>query len=417
MNKKGSGELKPFALPDDLHARLRLLGYRQKDISGIPLLDGYHLYTAERDGVYSFVAADEQPRHHPLLLTGTYFHRHTDENETADRELERDALSEVTSSLAQLAWRRLHPSRWRQVLTRHRFAITTAVAATILSGTLAYMDGVSSKINVFSFVNALSARLGDFGATNLGALIACTKILFVLAATTVGYWIASLIGVWRHPIMSVDLSEKLLRYYYGPEACRVIDDLENELKETSAPAPARPRAAATMGAETAPWHGYDNFVSYEEFQKRVRLEAKRASRFALPVSCLIMTVEPVPSEKRAIAEDIEAGVRRECSQVIWHEIREIDTSTLYAENGFIILLPNTDAEGVQTVEKRLRTKVGSCDVGGSSVADAAIIRTGVSSITAGQRAEWEELIREAESSLQATWSASPRTSRGPQHQS
>ena len=405
MDGKRSEELRGFTLPDDLHARLSRLGYRQVDISDVSLLEGYRLYNAERDGVYSFVAVDEQPRPYPLLVTGTYFCRRSDENETTNSELERNALPELIGSLEHVAWRRLYPSRWHQLFIRHRFAITTAVTVAILSGVFVYIDSVSSRMNVFSFVNSLSARLGDFGETNRGLLIACTKILFVLATTTVGYWIASLIGVWRHPIMSVDLSESFLKYYYGPEACRVIDDLAKERKEPSAPTPDRTGVATTVGGEPAPWHGYDNFVDYEEFQKRLRLEAKRATRFAEPMSCLIMTVEPVRGEGKAIVGDIEPRIYRECSQLIWHEIREIDSFARYGDSGFIILLPNTEAEGAQTVDKRLRTKVGSCDVGGCSVADAATIRTGMSSIVAGQRTEWEELVREAESSLRVMRSA------------
>jgi len=410
MGKETSGELREFVLPDDLHARLVRCGYRQVDIDNIPPLEEYRLYTAERDGVYTFVAVDAQPRPQQLLVTGVYFHRHSDVDETVNSQLEQTALSAVITDVQSMAWRRLHPSRWQQLFVRHRFAITVAVAVAIVSGIFVYLDGVSARINVFGFVRSLSARLGDSEAEYLGLLMVCARIVFVLVTTSVGYWIASLFGAWRHPIMSVPMSARSLNYYYGHLARRVIEDLEKELKKPPAPAVAHAVVAAPSGAEPAPWHGYDNFVSYEEFQKRFRLETKRAARFVRPLSCLIMTVEPVSGGAKAVSEDIEARIRRECSRLIWHEIREIDSFARYGDNGFIFLLPSTHAEGAQTLEKRLRTQVGSCDLGGYSIVDTATIRTGVSSIMADQCTEWEELVRGAESSLEAGCPTSPRPS-------
>ena len=85
---------------------------------------------------------------------------------------------------------------------------------------------------------------------------------------------------------------------------------------------------------------------------------------------------------------------------MWHEIREIDTAARYGDNGFIVLLPNTDAKGAQTVEKRLRSKLESCGVCESCIAGRAAIRTGTSAVAPTEKGpEWEEVIRQAESAL------------------
>jgi len=394
-----NGDQRGFRLPDDLGARLSRLGYRREDTTDVTWLEEYQLYTGERDGVYRFVAVDEEPRPQPLLVTGIYFNRDSNVDETVNAQLERRALASVITDLQRIAWRRLHPSRWQQMFLRHRAAINAAVAIAILSGILVYVDSVSERIRVFGFLNALSGRLGESGEEHYGLLVVSAKILFVLAATTVGYGIASLIGKWRHPVMSIELSEKALQYHYGHEARRVIDMLEREFDKLPGRPVERAETPVSTEAEPVPWHGYDNFVSYEEFQRRLRLETKRSARFGQPVSCLIMTVEPASAEAIAASGGIEPRIQRECSQLIWREIREIDTSALYGDNGFIILMPQTGAEGARAAGRRLRVKISSCDIGGRSVAETAKIRTGVACVVADQGTDWEKLVREAESSL------------------
>ncbi len=406
MSKERLAQLRAFTLPDNLHGRLTLLRYRREDTSNLPLLEEFRIYTSEGDGVYSFVAVDEKPRPHPLLVTGTYFQRRADATEKVNAELEREAFSEVAKSLVQIAWRRLYPSRWQQLLNRHRFAIKTAVAVAIASAAFVIIDALSPRMNIFGFVNALCERLGDFGAKNVGMITGCMRLFFVLAATSVGYWIAGIMGARRHPILSVDVSESTLKYCYGAEAFRVIEDVEKGIKQTCIPGAVRTTAAAAVAAVPAvadAWRGYDNFVSYDEFQKRVRIEAKRASRFAEPVSCLIVSLEPLLDDAGAPVKDVETPVREKCTQVMWHEIREIDTAARYGDNGFIVLLPNTDAKGAQTVEKRLRSKLESCNVCESCVADRAAIRTGTSAVApTRQGLQWDEIIRQAESALLAS---------------
>ena len=401
MIRTTDSDLTGFRLPDELGARLSRLGYKREDTADVTWLEGYHLYTGERDGAYRFVAVDEELRPQPLLVTGTYFHRETNADGAVNSQLERRALASVITDFQRIAWRRLHPSRWQQLFLRHRAAINVAVAVAVLSGIVVYVDSVSERIEIFGFLNGLAGRLGESGGEQFGLLVVSAKIVFVLVATTIGYAIASLIGRWRHPIMSVELSEKALQYHYGPEARRVIETLERESEKPATASVGRADAAVPKEAEPVPWHGYDNFVSYEEFQRRLRLETKRSARFGQPVSCLIMTVEPASAEVHGAPEDIEPRIQRECSQLIWREIREIDTSALYGDKGFIVLMPNTDTEGAQTVEKRLRTKVLSCDIGGRSVSEAATLRTAVSCLVAGQGTEWEKLVREAESSFGA----------------
>jgi len=400
MYRERLAKLPAFTLPENLHARLTLLRYRQEDTSNIPLLEEFRIYTSERDGVYSFVAVDEKPRPHPLLVTGTYFHQGAEATEKVNAGLEREAFSEVTKNLVQIAWRRLYPSRWQQLLNRHKLAINTAVVVAIASAALVIIDAHSPSMHIFGFVNALCERLGDFGAKNVGIITGCIRLFFVLAATSVGYWIAGIIGARRHPILSVDVSENTLKYCYGAEAYRVIEDVEQGIKQTCTPGAVRTTATAAVAAVPDAWRGYDNFVSYDEFQKRVRIEAKRASRFAEPVSCLIVSLEPLLDDARAPVKDVEAPVREKCTQVMWHEIREIDTAARYGDNGFIVLLPNTDAKGAQTVEKRLKSKLESCNVCDRCIAETAAIRTGTSAVApTRQGLQWEDVIRRAESAL------------------
>jgi len=124
-----------------------------------------------------------------------------------------------------------------------------------------------------------------------------------------------------------------------------------------------------------------------------------------------MTVEPLAGQLKSFVDEVEPQVQRECSRVVWHAIREIDSFAPYAGNGFVLLLPNTDEVGAGVVEQRLKTEVASCDVGGRSVAEIATVRTGISSIGADKHPKGDELIREAESALLAQRAPTPPPNR------
>jgi len=417
MKQRASDRLMRFELPEDLHARLINLGYRPLDMRNVQLLEQYRLYTTQRSGVHYFAAVDEQQRPIPLLAMGPYFHLHTDADPNANAQLERESLSVVIGDLQKVAWKRVHPSRWEHIMLRHKFAGAVAIVVAVVAGIVACIDGASSSLNIFGFVKALLAQATDFDGSNLEKLLVASRIIFVLIVTAIAYWTAYLFDRWRRPVRSVELSKKSYMYQYGPEAAHVIAELEKGLAETVAPSQPPAEMPAPAQQEPAAWSGYGNFVSYEEIEKRFQLESKRAKRFAQPLSCLVMTVEPLPGQMKDFVDDVEPHVQRECSRVVWHAIRDIDSFARYAGNGFVLLLPNTDEKGAAVVEERLKTEVASCDVGGRSIADIATIRTGMSSIASGKRASGDELIRQAQSALLAQRaSTAPRDETAPEPQ-
>jgi len=416
-DKKASGLIR-FELPEDLHSRLLALGYRQVATDEIALLKGCRLYKMERGGVYHFAAFDEQRRPLPLLAIGQYFRHHTDLDRAANAELEQNALKLVIGDLQRIASKRSHPTRWEQLLARQRFAIGIAVGVALVAGLIMVVDRVSSQMEIFGFVKSMMARKEGFDEEKAGSVIVWMRLLFVLATTAIAYWIAAFVNAWRHPVRSVELSKKSLSYHYGPEAARFIEQLEKETGRVTTAGRADTAAVSKAGPEPAGWHGYGNFVSYEEIERRLQLESKRANRFEEPLSCLIMTFEPDPAPDRVPVEDIEARVRLKCPQIIWHSIREIDSFARYGDNGFIIVMPNTDEQGARIVEDRLKTDLAACDIGGCVLADVAKVRTGVSSVLGSRKppdktgyADGEQLVRQAESSLLKHRSSSPRSRR------
>ncbi len=407
MTRTRSDTALRFDLPEDLHARLLNLGYREIDLRNFPLLQGYRLYTSERAGVYYFAAVHPARQPFPLLAMGPYFHRRADMDKAANVRLERESLSVVINDLQRIAWKRSHPSRWQQIMLRHKFAFTVAVVAAILSAAVVCLDTMSAKLDLFGSVEALMARTTDSDATDIRGLMVATRIAFVLLATTVAYWVAFLIDAWRRPIKSVELSKKSLLYQYGPEACRVLNELERKTGAADAVSHLPKEPAALDRTDQAAGYGYGNFVGYAEIENRFQLESKRAHRFAQPLSCLIMTVEPLPGQPQPIVNDIEAYLRHECPRIVWHTIRDIDSFAQYGENGFIMLLPGTDANGAATVAKRLKTDMATCDVGGRAITEIATVRSGLASVQGGTRAEGKELIRRAESALFAQHTRPP----------
>ncbi len=390
-----------FELPEDLHARLVNLGYRPLDMSKVQLLEQYRLYTTQRSGVHYFASVDEQQRPMPLLTMGPYFHRHTDTDQNTNAQLERESLSVVIGDLQRIAWKRVHPSRWEHVMLRHKFAGAVAIVVAVIAGIVTFIDSASSSINIFGFVKALLAQATDFDGSDLQRLLIASRIIFVLVVTTITYWIAFFFDGWRRPVKNVELSKKSYMYQYGLEAVHVMIELEKSVEEKSAPSQSPAETPPPAKQEPTPRHGYANLVTYEEIEKRIQLESKRAKRFAQPLSCLVMTVEPLSGQLKSFVDEVEPQVQRECSRIVWHAIREIDSFAPYGGNGFVLLLPNTDEVGAGVVEQRLKTEVASCNVGGRSIAGIAAVRTGRSSTVPDKHANGDELIREAESALLA----------------
>lgn len=96
-----------------------------------------------------------------------------------------------------------------------------------------------------------------------------------------------------------------------------------------------------------------NFVPIEQFKQRLLLERRRAERFNITSSLMIVSILKGNSTYKAIDEIKLTNTL----SLFCKNLRETDAISLYNEERIIILLPDTDVEGAQYVNKILHQQI------------------------------------------------------------
>jgi two-component system, cell cycle response regulator len=117
-------------------------------------------------------------------------------------------------------------------------------------------------------------------------------------------------------------------------------------------------------------------ANYHHVMAGLSREVERASRFSHPLSVLMLDLDHFKQVNDAHGQERANAVLRELAQRIKGKIREIDTVARYAGEEFVLLLPETGADGAARVAERV------CDVvraesfrGGRAVAGpGAVVR-------------------------------------------
>jgi diguanylate cyclase (GGDEF)-like protein len=94
--------------------------------------------------------------------------------------------------------------------------------------------------------------------------------------------------------------------------------------------------------------------NYRFFRERIVDEFKRAARYRLPLSCIMLDLDHFKDINDTLGHRIGDRVLEEFGRVLTDTARETDLVIRYGGEEFIILLPHTDAARAVTVAERIR---------------------------------------------------------------
>jgi two-component system cell cycle response regulator len=95
------------------------------------------------------------------------------------------------------------------------------------------------------------------------------------------------------------------------------------------------------------------------FKERLAEEMRRASRYQLPISLMLMDVDKFKQYNDTFGHPAGDEVLRRVAKLLQAGARASDFVARYGGEEFVVVLPNTDAEGALFIANRLRTIIES----------------------------------------------------------
>lgn len=96
-------------------------------------------------------------------------------------------------------------------------------------------------------------------------------------------------------------------------------------------------------------HGY--------FHQRLDEEFKRSARFGHPMSLIMLDIDDFKAFNDTYGHIRGDEVLKGLSEVIRHNLREMDIAARYGGEEFVVVLPETDGEGAAMVAERIRSQM------------------------------------------------------------
>ena len=145
------------------------------------------------------------------------------------------------------------------------------------------------------------------------------------------------------------------------------------------------------------------FYHYEFFKHLLLVEIRRAKRYKFPLSVCLLEIDPyeIPAEHLMYRKEIRSGVARAVSE----SIRDIDIPVYVGGERILVVLPHTPIVGAKKVARRISRLVreGFYPMGEELLKVTASI--GVAGISPDGQLSFSQLIKEAQSALEAAHEA------------
>ena len=98
------------------------------------------------------------------------------------------------------------------------------------------------------------------------------------------------------------------------------------------------------------------------FNKEIRDELKRATRYKRPVSLVMVSVDGFKDLQRTYGALTTDAVLKVVGSVLRGVVRDVDIPARYSSEEFAIILPETNASGAMIVADRIRTRMANAGV-------------------------------------------------------
>lgn len=139
--------------------------------------------------------------------------------------------------------------------------------------------------------------------------------------------------------------------------------------------------------------------NYRHFVKKLDEEKKRAARYKLPLSIIMVDIDHFKQFNDSNGHEAGNVVLRELAQIIKGCIRDVDIFARYGGEEFVVVLPQTDLQAARVIGERIREQVEAHKVLLPELGHRTItVSVGVSSYPENGRSE-DDLVDAADKAL------------------
>jgi diguanylate cyclase (GGDEF)-like protein/putative nucleotidyltransferase with HDIG domain len=138
---------------------------------------------------------------------------------------------------------------------------------------------------------------------------------------------------------------------------------------------------------------------HQHFLKFLETEYKRARRYNLPLSLLMIDLDHFKMVNDTYGHPFGDFVLREIARIFEESIRDSDILCRYGGEEFAVILPNTPLEGAYSVAEKLRRTIANLVFWQGDLSTKLTITVGISTIAEERTETKEDLIKHADESL------------------
>lgn len=145
--------------------------------------------------------------------------------------------------------------------------------------------------------------------------------------------------------------------------------------------------------------GLTGLYNHRHFREHLQKEFDRASRYKLPLSCMIFDVDDFKALNDTHGHLVGDMVLREIAERAQRSVRKSDLIARYGGEEFVVVMPQTGREGAEVEGERIRAVVADNPYGDLPPGKPVTISGGVSILDHETMLNAEDLLRAADQAL------------------
>jgi diguanylate cyclase (GGDEF)-like protein len=145
--------------------------------------------------------------------------------------------------------------------------------------------------------------------------------------------------------------------------------------------------------------GLTGLYNHRYFRDRLADEFERATRYKLPLSCLILDVDNFKRINDTFGHLRGDSILKEIAGRVVRTVRKADIVARYGGEEIVVIMPQTNADGAMAQAERIRRTIAEVAFGEAGNAIHVTASVGVGVLRQESMRDCEALIREADSAL------------------
>jgi two-component system cell cycle response regulator len=145
--------------------------------------------------------------------------------------------------------------------------------------------------------------------------------------------------------------------------------------------------------------GNDLFYSFDVFKKLLYLEIKRAKRYNLPLSALLISLDGLDTVLATHGIEVVQDLREAVSQAIRASIRDQDLPVSFRQGHILIVMPHTDDTGARVVADRIHLRLRRSAYRGEGFVLRPTLSMGATTSNGGRTLSFGDMILTATMAL------------------